>query len=367
MYLKSIKLINYRNYDQLYLDFDKRINLLLGKNGQGKTNILEAIYLMSIGKSFRTNKDKELIRFNSENTYIGGIFSKRNDDNIIELVIGNNIKKGVKVNKVSIDKIMQLLGNLNVVIFSPEDLKLVKDGPKERRKFIDREISQIIPLYYNYISNYNKILIQRNKLLKSNYLDESLLDIYDEKLSENARYIYLYRRDFIKKIELLSKKIHKNLTSDLEELKIEYVNQIQVSGDDDLETLKNKFLKKIRSSRNLDKQYRTTKIGPHRDDISIFINSLDVRLYGSQGQQRTASISLKLSEIELIKEETSEYPILLLDDIFSELDQRRQRLLIEEFEDIQIFITSAEENHKLIFEDKKDVNIIYIEKGRASQ
>lgn len=366
MYLKSIKLINFRNYDQLHLNFDKKINLLLGKNGQGKTNILEAIYLMSIGKSFRTNKDKELIRFNSENSYVGGIFCKKLEDNIIELVIGNNVKKGIKINKISIDKIMHLLGNLNVVIFSPEDLKLVKDGPKERRKFIDREISQIIPLYYNYISNYNKILTQRNKLLKSNYIDENLLDIYDQKLSEYARYIYLYRRDFIKKIELLSKKIHKNLTRSLEDLKIEYVNQIKVNEDDDLEVLKSKFLNQLKASRNLDRQYRTTKIGPHRDDISIFINKLDVRLYGSQGQQRTASISLKLSEIELIKEEIGEYPILLLDDIFSELDQRRQKLLIEEFEEIQIFITSAEENHKLIFEDK-DVNIIYIEKGRANQ
>ncbi|SHH30420.1 DNA replication/repair protein RecF [Tepidibacter thalassicus] len=364
MYLKSLKLINYRNYDEEYLNFNKNINLLLGKNGQGKTNILEAIYLLSIGKSFRTNKDKDLIKFDKKNSYVGGLFEKGKEENIIEIVIGRDSKKGVKINKISIKKISQLLGNLNVVIFSPEDLKLVKEGPKERRKFIDREISQIIPLYYNYILNYNKILFQRNKLLKSNYIDKNLLDIYDEKLSDYGSYIYLYRRDFVKKIDTLARLIHKKLTDEIEELNIKYINQININVDDTYGDIKYKFLKKLKSNKIIDIQNKTTKIGPHRDDISIFINSLDVRLYGSQGQQRTASISLKLSEIELIKEEIGEYPILLLDDIFSELDQKRQQLLVDSFENVQIFITSAEDSHKRIFKNK-EVNIFYVEEGRA--
>ncbi|SHK03995.1 DNA replication/repair protein RecF [Tepidibacter formicigenes] len=364
MYVKSLKLINFRNYDEAHLNFNKNINLLLGKNGQGKTNILEAIYSLSIGKSFRTNRDKDLIKFDKKNSYVGGLFVKEEDDNIIEVVIRKDSKKGIKVNKISIEKISQLLGNLNVVVFSPEDLKLVKEGPKERRKFIDREISQIIPMYYNYILNYNKILIQRNKLLKSNYINENLLDIYDERLCEYGSYIYFYRRDFIKKIGILAQLIHKKLTDEIEELKIKYINQIDVNFDNTCEDIRDKFLKILKSNRELDKQNRTTKFGPHRDDINILINSLDVRLYGSQGQQRTASISLKLSEIELIKEEIGEYPVLLLDDIFSELDQKRQQLLVDSFEHIQVFITSAEDTHKRIFENK-DVSIFYIEKGRA--
>lgn len=364
MFIKSLQLINFRNYDELYLDFNKHINLLIGSNGQGKTNILEAIYLLSLGKSFRTNKDKELIKFEKENSYIGGLILKGERDNTIEIVVGKDSKKGVKINKVSIEKFSQFLGNFNVVIFSPEDLKLVKEGPKERRKFIDREISQIIPKYYHYISNYNKILFQRNKLLKSNYIDENLLDVYDEELSNYAAYIYLQRRKFISKIELLSNETHKKMTNGTENLNIKYINQINITSDDDYKELKNKLIESLTKSRDIDKYNKTTKIGPHKDDLEILINGLEVRLYGSQGQQRTCSISLKLSEIELIKEEVGEYPVLLLDDIFSELDEIRQKLLLDNLTNIQIFVTSAEESHKKIFKNK-DLSIFNIKRGRA--
>lgn len=198
MQLKTLQLVNFRNYDNLHINFNEKINLLVGKNGQGKTNIVESIYMLSFGKSFRTSKDKEIIKFEKENLYVGGSFSKYNSDYLIEIAIGKN-KKGVKVNKVHIQKMYELLGNLNVVIFSPEDLKLVKEGPKERRAFIDKEISQIMPKYYSYLTNYNKILFQRNKLLKGHVVDTNLLDVYDESLARYGSYIYILRRDFIKK------------------------------------------------------------------------------------------------------------------------------------------------------------------------
>ena len=361
MNLKNLQLVNFRNYEKLYVEFNKNINLLIGKNGQGKTNIVESIYILSIGKSFRTSKDKELIKFNSENLYIGGNFEKAIGLKRIEIIVSKN-KKGIKINKIPIQKIQELLGNLNVVIFSPEDLKLVKDGPKERRSFIDKEISQIMPKYYNYLSNYNKILLQRNKLLKSRYVDENLLDVYDTNLAKYGCYIYILRRDFIKKLSNISKSFHKDLTNDKERLSIEYKNQIKITEDDNTDTVYNKLIEKLSSNRSNDIEMRATKYGIHRDDLNIYIDELDVRLYGSQGQQRTASISLKLSEIELIRQEVGEYPVLILDDVFSELDEVRQKLLVEKLDNIQMFITTAEISHKNIF-DKNNTTIFNIDNG----
>jgi DNA replication and repair protein RecF len=361
MRLNSLQLINFRNYDNLHLEFNKKINLLVGKNGQGKTNIVESIYMLSFGKSFRTSKDKEIVKFESENLYVGGSYSKKHTNGLIEIAIGKN-KKGIKLNKIHIQKIQELLGNINVVIFSPEDLRLVKEGPKERRSFIDREISQIMPKYYSYLTSYNKILFQRNQLLKSKYIDKALLDVYDESLAQYGSYIYLLRRDFIKKIADISRNMHEKLTDGIENLLITYKNQIDICGEDTIVTVYNKFLDKLTSNREHDIETRTTKYGLHKDDLNIFINDLDVRLYGSQGQQRTASISLKLSEIELINNEIGEYPILILDDVFSELDETRQKLLVDNLSVVQMFITTAEVSHKNIF-DKSNTTIFNINQG----
>lgn len=361
MRLNNLQLVNYRNYDSLHLEFNKKVNLLVGRNGQGKTNIVESIYMLAFGKSFRTSKDKEIIKFNSENLYVGGNFSTQHTNGLIEIAIGKN-KKGIKVNKIHIQKTYELLGNINVVIFSPEDLRLIKEGPKERRLFIDKEISQIMPKYYNYLTSYNKILFQRNQLLKSKYIDKALLDVYDESLAQYGSYIYILRRDFIKKIAMISKNMHEKLTDGIEELLITYKNQININDEDTVASVYNKFLDKLLSNRDHDIETRTTKYGLHKDDLNIFINDLDVRLYGSQGQQRTASISLKLSEIELINNEVGEYPILILDDVFSELDETRQKLLIDNLSLVQIFITTAEVSHKNIF-DKANTTIFNIKQG----
>ncbi|OPJ55460.1 DNA replication/repair protein RecF [Alkalithermobacter paradoxus] len=365
MYIENLRIINFRNYDEAYLKFNKHINLLLGRNGQGKTNILEAIYMLSIGKSFRTNKDGEIVKFGKENSYIGGSYVKYSRNNTIEIGLRKNNKKGIKINKVSIDKIGHILGKFNVVVFSPEDLRLVKEGPSERRKFIDREISQIIPKYYNHLYNYNKILGQRNKVLKNVNVDAALLDVFDDSLSNEGAWIYIYRRRFVDKIKMLSKQIHDKLTDGVENLDIKYISQIDIQRDDSHESIKSRFYEKLKNNIQSDIMNKVTKIGPHRDDIQIIINDLDVKLYGSQGQQRTAAISLKLSQIELINEEVKEYPVVLLDDIFSELDEKRQKLLIDSLGEIQIFITSAEEGHKKIFEDKQ-YDIFRVENGQIS-
>lgn len=363
MHINSLKLVNYRNYDSLLIDFNKNINLILGKNGQGKTNIVESLTLMSIGKSFRTNRDRELIKFGSENLYAGCSFSRNEIDKKIEVMVTKN-KKGIKVNGVSLKSIQELLGNLNVVVFSPEDLKLVKDGPRERRIFIDKEISQIMPRYYSLLTNYNKILNQRNRLLKSQKIDVNLLEVYDCNLAEFGGEIYLIRMRFIEKLSIISNKLHKSLTSEKEDLTIEYKNQLNIDINTPLEDIITQMMDKFLYSREHDMINRNTKIGPHRDDLGIFINDMDVRLFGSQGQQRTASISLKLSEIELIKMELGDYPVLILDDVFSELDQNRQKMLVEKLKDIQMFVTSADPLHKNIL-GNDGYKIFYIDDGNV--
>lgn len=360
MKLKNLQLVNYRNYEKLYIEFNDRINLLLGANGQGKTNIAEAVYMLAFGKSFRTNRDREIIKFDTENLYIGGNYEKISRKGLIEIAISKS-KKGIKVNKIPIIKLSELLGNINVVIFSPEDLRLVKDGPKIRRSFIDREISQIIPSYYGLLTGYNKILANRNKLLKNINLDLNLLDVYDENLSDYGSKIYLYRKKFIEKIAEISRDMHSRLTDSKEDLNIIYKSQIQIDGNN---SIRDSFLNMLKAKRKHDLDMRISGYGIHKDDILIQINGLDVRLYGSQGQQRTASISLKLSEIELINREVGEYPLLILDDVFSELDEKRQKLLVENLKDVQMFITTAEHLHKNVL-DIENTTVFYIDNGKV--
>lgn len=363
MYLENLKLINFRNYDDLYIEFNKNINLIVGKNGQGKTNIVESIYMMSIGKSFRTNKDREVIKFNRKSLYLAGQYKNNYRNGFIEIIIDKN-KKGIKLNKVSISKVYELLGNLNVVIFSPEDLMLIKDGPRQRRNFIDKEISQIMPKYYNILVNYNKTLHQRNNILKSKNIDYALLDVYDESISSYGSDIIIFRRDFIKKLNIVCNDVHKKLTDNKEDLKIYYKPQILVNDNDSKENIENKLLNKLKLSREYDLKIKSTKYGIHKDDIEIYINDFDIKKYGSQGQQRMASISMKLSELNLIKNEVGEYPILILDDVFSELDETRQKLLINNLKEVQIFVTTAEKNHMNIFKNN-EVTIFNIDNGQV--
>lgn len=337
MYIEEIELKNFRNYDDLHLEFNKNVNFIIGNNAQGKTNLLEGIFMSSIGKSFRTSKDAEMIKFDKDFCKIKVKAQKEYFPIEVEILLKKDQGKNIKVDGVNVTKTSDLLENIYIVIFSPEDLKIVKDEPEKRRKFIDRELCLLKPSYYNNLSNYKKVLQQRNTYLKEKNVDPSVLDIWDMQLAHFGSKIIEERKVFIEKINIISNKIHSNITNEREFLRIEYDPNIKYE-----ENLENKIYNSLKKSFDNDYRLRTTTIGPHRDDIEFFIDDINVRSFGSQGQQRTAALSLKLAELNLIKEESGESAILLLDDVMSELDSTRQEFLIKSLSDIQLFITTTE-------------------------
>ncbi|MEG1583456.1 MAG: DNA replication/repair protein RecF [Anaerovorax sp.] len=344
MYLKKIRLKNFRNYRELELDFHKKINIITGNNAQGKTNLLEGIYMLSLGKSFRTNKDSEMIIFDGEMAGIKGESEKNGSGLDVELHIGKD-GKIIKIDGVKTTKNVDILENIYIVIFSPEDLKIVKDEPEKRRKFIDREICQIKPVYFKNLARYKKIVMQRNALLKEKDIKKDLLEVWNLELAEYGSKIMLHRDEFIKKLMEVSKEIHKNITNGKEKLEVYYESNIPCCAE--LWEQKNVFLKKVEDNIEKDIFRRTTTVGPHKDDLKICVNGIDIRHFGSQGQQRTAALSLKLAELKIIKEETGEEAILLLDDVLSELDQERQSFLINSLGNVQLFITTTEISEEL--------------------
>lgn len=364
MIVEELKLINYRNYKELQLQFHPRLNILVGENAQGKTNILEAIYVAAIGKSFRTNKDQEMIKMLTENAYIKVKVNKLVDKIDIEVILDNHVNKRIKVNKLSLTKYSDLLGKLNVVLFSPEDLKIIKEGPSERRRFLNNEISQMFPKYYYTLSQYNKILQQRNKILKDYKGKKFDLDIWDQQLVHYGGWLMIYRKNFIKKIGLLAKLMHRKITEGLESLEIYYDANVKVKENDELKEIKSNFIDQLKKYKEMEERRGLTLVGPHRDDVIFKINGFDIKNYGSQGQQRTAVLSLKLSELELIKGEVGEYPILLLDDVMSELDVKRQNYLIQNLKNVQTFITTTI-TEPLNIKNHEDSKIFTVSKGEV--
>ena len=342
MYIKEIELKDFRNYKELRTSFSKNVNIFLGNNAQGKTNLLEGIYLNAMAKSFKTTKDKELIRFGEEFCKIKTIAFFDDDEHSTEIVINKEGKKGVKLDGVKINRTSELLERIFIIIFSPEDLKIVKDEPEKRRKFIDRELCQIKPGYYNDLNNYKRVLKQRNTYLKEDRIEISILDIWDHELARYGSKVIARRNEFIKRINEISKEIHKNISGGKENLELNYEPNISFSSE-----LESDFYEIISSNRNDDIRNRTTGRGPHKDDLKISADGIDLRKYGSQGQQRTAALSLKLSEIKLIEEEMGEKPILLLDDVLSELDNDRQNFLIHSLGGNQLFITTTDISGKV--------------------
>ncbi|MEG0156104.1 MAG: DNA replication/repair protein RecF [Anaerovoracaceae bacterium] len=356
MYIKRIILEKFRNYDHADISFDPRVNIFLGDNAQGKTNLLESIYLTSTGKSFRTTKEKELIKFNEEFCRIRLAYF-REEDGSIDIAINRNGKKLGKVNGIKIEKNAEILDNVLAVIFSPEDLKIVKEEPEKRRKFIDRELSQLKLSYYRNLNVYQKVLNQRNVYLKEKNIDLFALSVWDEKLAEYGKRLIEDRAWFIQKLDKISKKIHWRITEGKEELQLTYAPSISSNED---------FLAILLEGQEKDRYHGNTAKGPHKDDFEVSINGINARKFGSQGQLRTAALSLKMAEIELIKEEKNEFPILLLDDVLSELDYKRQRMLIHSFKEVQLFITTAEISDMLL-ESLPGGKKIFIQEGRISQ
>ena len=332
MIIKSIKLENFRNYESLDLDFEKGTNILYGDNAQGKTNVLEAIYLSATTKSHKGSKDKEIINFEKEEAHIRTILDKEGMEYRVDMHLRKNKSKGIAINGQPIKKAADLIGLLNVVFFSPEDLSIIKNGPSERRKFVDMELFQIDKYYLYNLNQYNKIINQRNKLLKEFYQNSDLnetLQIWNMQLVTYGNQIIRRREMFAAQLNEIIFDIHKNLSGGKEELKIVY--EPNVSEDE--------FERKLKISQDRDIKLKMTSVGPHRDDFCFMVNGVDIRKYGSQGQQRTAALSLKLAEIELVKKVTGDSPVLLLDDVLSELDSHRQNYLLNSIGDIQTMIT----------------------------
>lgn len=332
MYIETIELSNFRNYDSLYLELDRETNILYGNNAQGKTNVLESIYLCGTTKSHRGSKDKEMIQFQKEEAHIRMQLVKKDIPCRIDMHLKRNKAKGIAINGIPIKKASELFGVVNMVFFSPEDLNIIKNGPSERRKFIDIELCQLNKVYLSELANYNHVLNQRNKLLKDiNYYPDlkGTLDVWDEQLLNYGKRIIAERKIFIDELNHIIFDIHKNLTGEKEVLNISYEPNV------DSENFK--FM--LEKSREKDLKLKLTSTGPHRDDVCVRINGIDIRKYGSQGQQRTAALSLKLSEIYLVKKLIKDTPVLLLDDVLSELDSSRQNYLLKSIHDIQTLIT----------------------------
>lgn len=343
MIIQSLELSNFRNYSFLNMEFDKGTNILYGDNAQGKTNILEAIYVSATTKSHKSSKDKDIVNFKEEESHIRTYLEKEGIQTRVDMHLRKNKSKGIAIDGVKIKKAAELLGILNVIFFSPEDLSIIKNGPGERRRFVDMELCQLDNFYLYNLNHYNKIVNQRNKLLKDLYLNPSLketLNIWDMQLVSFGSKIIERRLKFISQLNEIIGEIHNSLSGGRESLRIQYEPEVAIE----------EYEQKLFANQERDIKLKMTTVGPHRDDFSFLVSKLDengqqidetidIRKFGSQGQQRTAALSLKLSEIELVKRITKDTPVLLLDDVLSELDSNRQNYLLNSIGDIQTIIT----------------------------
>ncbi|MEW5571079.1 DNA replication/repair protein RecF [Rossellomorea marisflavi] len=345
MYIEQLELKNYRNYESIDVTFENKLNVILGENAQGKTNIMESIYVLAMAKSHRTSNDKDLIRWDEEYAKIKGRIQKHNGPIPLELVLSKKGKKA-KCNHLEQQKLSQYVGNMNVVMFAPEDLHLVKGSPQVRRRFIDMEIGQVSPVYLHDISLYQKILQQRNHYLKQlqtrKQKDQTMLDVLTEQFIEMAVKITKKRFEFVRMLESWAKPIHSGISRNLETLEILYKPSLEVSDDQEWSKMVEIYERKFDQIREREIDRGVTLVGPHRDDLQFIVNDRDVQTFGSQGQQRTTALSVKLAEIELIHSEIKEYPILLLDDVLSELDDYRQSHLLNTIQGkVQTFVTTT--------------------------
>lgn len=345
MKLTNLQLQNFRNYESVQLEFTDGVHVFIGENAQGKTNLMESIYALAMTKSHRTTNDKELIGWNKEFATIKGTVEKTATKTNLELQFS---KKGkiAKVNYLEQKRLSSYLGNLNVILFAPENLTLVKGSPQNRRKFVDMELGQMSSLYLYDLVEYNRVLKQRNTYLKQLAIKkkqpDEYLDVLSEMLSELASKIVFHRLDFMKQLEALAIPIHDQLSLGREKFSVSYQATIPLEDGLTPSQMKEIYMNQFKKNQTREADQATTLIGPHRDDLIFYLNEVPVQMYGSQGQQRSTVLSLKLAEIELMKLSTGEYPLLLLDDVLSELDDDRQTHLIKAIENkVQTFITTT--------------------------
>ncbi len=367
MFVNRLYLKNYRNISEVDLNFSSSLNLLVGSNAQGKTNILESIYLLGTGSSHRINRNQDLIRWGKDYFYIKSSIKKRSRDMTISYGF-NGSKKDIKVDNNPIQRISDLMGYVNVVMFSPEDLQMVKGSPSFRRQFLNMEISQVNPYYYHNLQKYNQVLQQRNLLLKEIWANKSkkeLLFIWNQQLVDLGSRLLKKRLEVIEKLDILGRLIHRKITNGQENLVIGYESSLgDISNEMKIEEIQDIFERRLQEEQGQEIRRGVTLVGPQRDDLDLRVNDINIRKFGSQGQQRTTALALKIAELEFMKSEMGEYPILLLDDVFSELDISRKKHLLEVIRDrIQTFITSTD------FDALEDIqgryNLFYIQGGQV--
>ncbi|RQD72638.1 MAG: DNA replication/repair protein RecF [Tindallia sp. MSAO_Bac2] len=350
MILKKMTLKNYRNYEEVEVTFGPGLNIFIGENAQGKTNLLEALYLCASLRSFRTRKDRELIKKNEEQAYLRLMAANQDGEQKLELLLKQDQKKRIRKNGLGVTTIGDVMGTVKAVLFSPEDLKIVKDSPQERRQFIDSELIQISPLYYHSLKRYQKILKQRNQLLKNEKVAEEQLEVWDDQLSAYGARIIQLRNQFLSDLLDLARPIHEEITEKKEYMELQYrpgINLPEGWSEWELDQLVSHFRCEMEKSRKNDLYRRVTHQGPHRDDVHFTINDMEVRQFGSQGQKRTVVLSLKLAVLEWMKQESGEYPVLMMDDVTSELDQKRQEYLLKYLKPVQTFITTTHLDEKM--------------------
>ena len=332
MIVDSLELKNFRNYERTLFSFDPGTNILYGDNAQGKTNVLEALQVCSTTKSQRGSHDSEMIRFGEEEAHIRLLFRKHGIAHKIDIHLRKNGKKGAAVDGVPIRRAADLLGQVHLVSFFPEDLRIIKNSPRDRRRFLDSQLCQLDKVYTTRLTEYNKIVVQRNALLKDARFADAIdptLDVWDEQMVLYGSHLIRQREIFLQQLNELVKKIHADLTGGKEQIELCYEPDVQAE----------QFAEELRRNREKDKKWKVSSSGPHRDDFQVKVNGIDIRHFGSQGQQRSAALSLKLSEIQLVKDRIKDTPILLLDDVLSELDNNRQKMLLQGIENVQTFLT----------------------------
>lgn len=367
MIVKNLKIKNYRNFLEVDIDLNEDLNIFIGDNGQGKTNLLESIYLCSIGRTFRLNSENELINFNKNSSKIEADIKKAHNELNIELLLEKNKRKTVKINGVKLDKTGEMIGLLNNVIFTPDDMKIIKESPIERRKLINIEISQIKPKYKYLLNQYKKILSQRNNILKNYYTNignKDIIGIWNDYLINIGTELICYRNDYINSLRKYAVDIYSDISGNKELLEISYKSNIGNVNGMDKNNIKQLFSEKI--SNNIENEiYKGSSLyGPHKDDLNIKINNMECKYFGSQGQQRSAILAIKLAEIEIINTEIGEYPILLLDDVLSELDNKRKGYLIKYIKGIQTIITTTDDNELKNLTKNFNKKFFYINEGK---
>ena len=366
MKLNELHVKNFRNYEEVHLSFKKGLVIFLGENAQGKTNLLESIFVLAMTRSHRTSQEQELIGWNQESAYIKGTLQKKHATLPLEILLTKKGRK-TKINHIEQKKLSSYIGQMNVILFAPEDLSLVKGSPQLRRRFLDMEIGQIDPIYLYDLVQYQKILKQRNHYLKQlaekKQTDELYLDVLTEQLVEFGSKIFFARQHFVERLEHWANQLHDKISQGKEQLAMEYVSSLPLKAQMPLVEIQKSFKELLDKNRDKERFRQMTTIGPHRDDLIFLINDKNVQTFGSQGQQRTTALSVRLAEIDLIYEETGEYPILLLDDVMSELDDARQLHLLKTIEGkVQTFLTTTTLEH---LKNKMTVEpeIYYVQQG----